>query len=50
MPGIVPKMSLTPGSIEWAGPKLGQHTKEVLSEKMQLSAKEIEKLEENGII
>lgn len=50
MPGIVPKMSLTPGSIEWAGPKLGQHTKQVLSEKMHLSSEEIEKLEEDGII
>lgn len=50
MPGVVPKMSLTPGAIEWAGPKLGQHTEEVLSEKMNLSNEEIETLKQKGII
>ncbi|MDM5340215.1 CaiB/BaiF CoA-transferase family protein [Fictibacillus enclensis] len=30
VPGIVPKMSKTPGRINWAGPKLGEHTEEVL--------------------
>ena len=31
LPGIVPKMSLTPGATAWVGPKLGEHTAEVLS-------------------
>ncbi|MCY1183163.1 hypothetical protein D9M73_237640 [compost metagenome] len=26
MPGIVPKLSETPGSSEWVGPALGEHT------------------------
>jgi formyl-CoA transferase len=30
LPGIVPKLSDTPGSIEWVGPALGQHTDDVL--------------------
>ena len=30
VPGIVPKLSETPGDIEWVGPKLGEHTEEVL--------------------
>ncbi|MBK8335391.1 MAG: CoA transferase [Sterolibacteriaceae bacterium] len=30
LPGIVPKLSATPGSTEWIGPALGQHTDEVL--------------------
>ena len=30
MPGIVPKLSETPGSTEWIGPALGAHTEEVL--------------------
>ena len=30
VPGIVPKLSKTPGSINWAGPKLGEHTEQVL--------------------
>lgn len=30
MPGIVPKLSATPGRTEWIGPSLGQHTNDVL--------------------
>ena len=33
VPGIVPKLSETPGSIEWIGPELGQHNEEVLEGK-----------------
>lgn len=32
MPGIVPKLSDTPGSAEWVGPELGAHNHEVLSD------------------
>jgi formyl-CoA transferase len=31
MPGIVPKLSDTPGSVEWTGPKLGEHNDTVLT-------------------
>ncbi|MFJ2545533.1 CaiB/BaiF CoA transferase family protein [Pseudomonas sp. NPDC087612] len=31
MPGIVPKLSDTPGSSEWVGPELGAHTEQVLA-------------------
>ncbi|WP_324833085.1 CaiB/BaiF CoA transferase family protein [Pseudomonas saxonica] len=31
MPGIVPKLSDTPGSAEWVGPELGAHNNEVLN-------------------
>ena len=30
LPGIVPKLSATPGGTEWIGPKLGEHTAEIL--------------------
>ncbi len=30
LPGIVPKLSETPGGTKWVGPKLGEHTAEVL--------------------
>ncbi|MBL0142114.1 MAG: CoA transferase [Betaproteobacteria bacterium] len=30
LPGIVPKLSATPGETKWIGPKLGAHTDEVL--------------------
>jgi formyl-CoA transferase len=31
VPGIVPKLSDTPGTTEWLGPELGAHTSEVLA-------------------
>jgi len=31
VPGIVPKLSATPGDIEWIGPELGAHTASVLA-------------------
>jgi formyl-CoA transferase len=31
LPGIVPKLSETPGETRWIGPELGEHTEEVLS-------------------
>jgi len=30
MPGIVPKLSETPGGVEWTGPELGEHNEAVL--------------------
>lgn len=30
-PGIVPKLSATPGKTKWIGPKLGEHTRDVLA-------------------
>ena len=32
MPGIVPKLSETPGGVRWSGPALGAHTDEVLGD------------------
>ncbi len=32
MPGIVPKLSATPGDTDWLGPELGEHTDKVLGE------------------
>ena len=31
VPGVVPKLSETPGDLEWVGPGLGEHTAEVLA-------------------
>ena len=31
IPGIVPKLSATPGTTEWLGPRLGEHTEAVLA-------------------
>jgi formyl-CoA transferase len=32
LPGIVPKLSATPGETRWLGPRLGEHTTEILRE------------------
>ena len=51
MQNIFPKLSKTPGKIRWAGPeKLGQHTEEVLTELLDLTPEQVEKLRKSGII
>ncbi|HWK24843.1 MAG TPA: CaiB/BaiF CoA-transferase family protein [Ureibacillus sp.] len=50
IPGIVPKLSKTPGRTEWTGPKLGEHTETVLQERLNLAKEEIHQLKEKGII
>jgi crotonobetainyl-CoA:carnitine CoA-transferase CaiB-like acyl-CoA transferase len=50
VPGIVPKLSETPGDIDWVGPKLGEHTEEILTRLLKMRKEEIEELNEKGII
>ncbi len=49
VPGIVPKLSDTPGNLEWVGPALGQHTDEVLAQ-IGYSPSEIAALRERKAI
>ncbi|WP_150302769.1 CaiB/BaiF CoA transferase family protein [Pseudomonas saliphila] len=49
MPGIIPKLSATPGSTEWTGPALGEHTHALLSELGYLP-EQIEALKERKVI
>jgi len=49
VPGIVPKLSATPGEIEWSGPELGEHTASVLAAQ-GYSASEIAGLKERRVI
>jgi formyl-CoA transferase len=49
-PGVVPKLSLTPGRITHAGPSLGRHTDEILSGLLGLSTDEISTLRAAGIV
>ena len=49
IPGIVPKLSLTPGQTEWLGPELGAHTDEILRN-LAYSVQEITALRDAGAI
>ncbi|WP_087751910.1 CaiB/BaiF CoA transferase family protein [Paraburkholderia caledonica] len=49
MPGIVPKLSDTPGEVRWQGPTLGEHTGSVLSE-LGFATEEIERLRREGAV
>jgi formyl-CoA transferase len=49
VPGIVPKLSATPGAIRSPAPKLGEHTDEVLKE-IGYSAAEIEELRKKQVL
>ncbi|MGA8049550.1 MAG: CaiB/BaiF CoA-transferase family protein [Burkholderiales bacterium] len=48
-PGIVPKLSATPGAIQGPAPKLGEHTREVLSG-LGYSDSKIDELRKSGIV
>ncbi len=50
MPGLVPKLSATPGGVEWYGGPLGAHNEEVYGGLLGLPAQEIERLSEEGVI
>ena len=49
LPGILPKLSETPGRTKWIGPELGQHTEDVL-ELIGCEQQDIERLRRAGVI
>lgn len=49
MPGIVPKLSATPGAVRWQGPALGEHTDAVLAQ-LGMTADDIARLRGNGAV
>ncbi|MEZ5946967.1 MAG: CaiB/BaiF CoA-transferase family protein [Hyphomonas sp.] len=51
MQNVFPKLSATPGNVRWSGrEKLGEDTAEVLTELLDLSPEQIEKLRKSGIV
>jgi formyl-CoA transferase len=49
IPGVVPKMGLTPGGTRWLGPRLGEHTDEVLRE-LGYDAGKLRDLKARGVV
>jgi crotonobetainyl-CoA:carnitine CoA-transferase CaiB-like acyl-CoA transferase len=49
MPGIVPKLSDTPGEVRWQGPTLGEHTGSMLAE-LGFADEDIERLRREGAV
>jgi crotonobetainyl-CoA:carnitine CoA-transferase CaiB-like acyl-CoA transferase len=49
MPGIIPKLSETPGAVRWAGPRLGQHTDEILSG-LGVAKEDVLRLRKSGVV
>ena len=50
MPGVIPKLHEQPGTVRWAGPKLGQHTDEVLNEVLGYDEAEIDEFRRQGVV
>jgi len=50
LPGIVPKLSRTPGRVRWSGRRNGQDSQAILKEYLNLEDSEIERLIGAGAI
>ena len=50
MPGVIPKLSGTPGEVRWTGPQLGAHNGEVYGDLLGLSQSDIKALIEEGVV
>jgi formyl-CoA transferase len=49
MPGVVPRLARTPGSVRWSGPRLGHHTHEVLEAWLGLEREAVDELMASGV-
>jgi len=49
VPGIVPKLSRTPGATQWLGPELGEHTEAILQE-LGIAPERRQALREQGVV
>jgi crotonobetainyl-CoA:carnitine CoA-transferase CaiB-like acyl-CoA transferase len=50
MQNVTPKLSDTPGKVEWAGPELGANNEEIYLEKLKMTKEELAKLQANGVV
>jgi len=50
IPAVGPKLGATPGATLWPGPRLGQHTKHVLCDVLDVSEKDFAALVREGVV
>jgi len=50
IPGVPIKLSETPGQVDDPAPTLGEHTAEILTELLGMSAEMVERLEQDGVV
>ncbi len=50
LPGVVPRFSRTPGTVAWAGPRMGEHNGEVFGGLLGLLPAEVDDLRARGVI
>jgi crotonobetainyl-CoA:carnitine CoA-transferase CaiB-like acyl-CoA transferase len=50
MPGVIPKLSETPGEVKWTGPALGHHNQEIYEGLLDKTKSELLDLQNEGII
>ncbi len=50
IPGMVPKLSRTPGRTDWAGPEVGAYNKEILGGLLGIADDDLKRLQDDGII
>jgi crotonobetainyl-CoA:carnitine CoA-transferase CaiB-like acyl-CoA transferase len=50
IPNLVPRLSDTPGSVNWLGPRLGEHNDEIFKTVLGLSDEEIQRLTAEGVV
>jgi crotonobetainyl-CoA:carnitine CoA-transferase CaiB-like acyl-CoA transferase len=50
VPGVVPRLSATPGGIEWLGEGVGAHNKEIFQDILGLEPEEMARLRDEGVI
>jgi crotonobetainyl-CoA:carnitine CoA-transferase CaiB-like acyl-CoA transferase len=50
VPNVVPRLSATPGAIDWLGPSLGAHTDEIYEGLLGLSPERIAELRSDGVL
>lgn len=50
MQNVAPKLSETPGHVDWVGPELGQHNEEIYGGLLGMDSRQRADLEERGII